>query len=251
MSKLLFATSFLLACVTAYGAPRRKPKKPATPPVEATPTPGFSVDPSLKDKVFEESLKTSDPQEETNVIGSVGVELRVLHPINFKTENRYYAIDYAKAFPWLPLFSLSYEHPLWETSDVSFGLVPSAGYFYGYRVTEVHSLLADIDARDEITTSGLPLGLGLKGTTGQGEILPFGEVGLKYLWLQQSGSLDGLSQTFWLPGAYLSLGATFQNEPRNLIGQYNVSAAYEVYRQQGAMQHAVSLGVGVQFNVYR
>ncbi len=206
-------------------------------------------------EVFESNLRRSktDVEEKRRhydmefAISSVQLQNAIL-------SNSYYEIAYADqvSSQMLLKFYSSYDLPL----GAGLSVAPGLGIAYSYQETILRAKAKKGGVyKDVVRVQWAPLFLGTKlnyRLPTKTSATLFTRGGLTYDWFSVSGSLDGISQSYWSPAYNISVGANlFEDEPEKIdswFGGLTISGG--VNRPlSGARKgfEATSIELGVRF----
>lgn len=231
------------------------PKKPARDFLLYAKGPEFDVDKGLVDKVYNESLAQSRSVPTLKRVGEFLPEFGLFFPQEAVLKNQYYSVDHTEKKSPIPRADLNLGTQLLSFADTNLYAHAKAGFFYREGITNVKSTSTEQSAKDAITLTGMPL-VGYARLEYAPSFLsnakPSLLVGSGTYWVQQSGSLDGLQQAFWIPVILMGAQVVFfdqshQNDEH--FGGLTLSATYEKSFNSSQTLRGWMFGIGTRFMI--
>lgn len=183
----------------------------------------FNLDKSLVDKIYNESI-----EEESSHEGGFRVHatpsLNLLDLQEFRTKTDYFSMDFASSLEQMPMLAFNISQELLSYHRWRWELAEEVGYGYGQGSVNGRSE-SDVEVKDELSLIVAPVNVQTSFS-----VLPFSSsklslsvfTGIGSTWVQQSGKLDGSSESFWVPLRENGAGLYFNFEKANI--KLNVSS---------------------------
>lgn len=198
---LLILASFPLLAIVESPAARAQTQKPAsTQEIPAETQPGLTVSESVSDQIYHQTTATVTSNATSAL--TIDSSLRIFFPRQLELANNYFEVDYAANTKSVPGFVVGPHLPLAVSqSGAKLSSFFNLGYAYSQGIYDAESD-SGLAVEDAVELQWIPLQAGLDAATrpftSQGMVFGLAtSVGVD--WLTQSGELDGMSQTFWVP----------------------------------------------------
>lgn len=240
ISKLiLFALS--ATCVSALAAP--------------TQDLGIHADESTFKQIFEQNLSTNQAQiRARRTASAMELSIASLSLSEARIANGYYEVNYADQTKSLPMLRLYMGGELARFKSVRIEPFASLGFAYREDILEAQGIRGGT-YRDVLKLQWAPLQIGTKASLQLGSSLrAFARVGASYEWVSISGSLDGISQSYWASSYSGSLGLSAftpaQTELETWFGGVSLSYGQSrPFKSEGNGLAYSQLELGVIFNL--
>jgi len=186
--------------------------RPSTKPMLAkTEGSEFSIDANLVDKMFEsttnEASATASGTDRVRFEAALGYMI----PSEMSFQNDYFTVPYTENVSSISYGMLRVGKPFLQAGKVSFGAFGLVGYSYLQGIYEVESK-DGLALKDTISLQWIPLQLGLTidvidilGNVVQPGLIVAGGADS----FTQSGTLDGMNQSYWVPSSSFGLAFNF------------------------------------------
>jgi hypothetical protein len=114
-------------------------------------------------------------------------------------QNDYFTVDYKSAESMLPIFFAQIAPISMNWERLNLGLNISVGYSYRDEIYSATSA-GGVKVRDSISLQWLPISASIKTSYKTPfYITPYASIGGGNQFIRQSGTLDGISQSYWVP----------------------------------------------------
>ena len=162
----------------------------------------FEIESGLVDKIYHQSLDRLDAERAADGTWlQVTPSLSVIRLDQFRTRNEYFTVDYAESLTNMYYVSVAFGQHLARFGDGGFRVFEEVGYSYAQEIVDTESEAGTV-LEDNISMQYLPASLAIaafyepKFLAG---FVPEVFAGAGSSWVQQSGDLDGVEQSFWIP----------------------------------------------------
>jgi hypothetical protein len=212
----------------------------ATTEVPSTETPSLRIDQDVSDKIYLKSKVSSSVNEASKTpIFSLESSARIFFPGHFELKNEYFIVPYGENTssiggvmigPHVPFFSLG-------TTEVT--AFTQLGYAYSQGIYDVKSE-SGLTVKDAVELQWIPLQAGFelnsRPLTRQ-QILLGASSAAGVDWYTQSGQLDGMNQTFWVPRTEFGVHVTLFSQGRAAkVGFEGIRISALAYRSLASEQ---------------
>jgi hypothetical protein len=198
----------------------------------------FAIDPKLVDKVFESAMQDQQQMQAAGVRKSrLEVGYSHMMPREMNLKNKYFEVLYATQSLSLPYGFFRAARPLLSFTGGALNSYFMAGYTNHQGVFAVKGS-SGIELKDTLTLQWVPLDVGVSLETRlfSGWLRPALHAGIGADWISQNGSLDGISQNFWLPHFSGGPSVLFFGRDEGQSGFEGVSLA-GIYRSSYSNEH--------------
>lgn len=228
---------FFIAAACLFSIPALAEKKKPPPrlrPMAKASTGDFKVEKGMVNKIYEASVDSPTAQGRRNYgHNEIGPQVGFLVPIKMEVKNSYFDVRYTDQIAALPFAHLSVAVPFSEVGSVRFSGVGRVGFSYHQGIYKARTQESNIEAKDTLTLQWVPLFLGAKAETrltGLPFVKPAFHLGGGTQYFSQSGSLDGINQTFWAPYALSGVSLTLfdaSDRGNNIFGGVTLGGFYQ------------------------
>lgn len=220
--------------------------------VPTTESPGLTISEGISDSIYQQTTAniTGEATNDINIESSV----RIFFPSQFELTNKYFKVPYSSNAGNFLGFMIGPNFPVASISDAQINSFARLGYAYAQGIYQVESD-SGLVVRDAVELQWLPLQIGIEALSrpfATNKITAGVTSSLGVDWYTQSGQLDGIDQTFWMPRYEMGVNLTFFPPPKKNANGFNgvrTSAVY--YRSFASAQKnrgwAVDLGTGYAF----
>lgn len=199
--------------------------------------PSFSVDEAVSERIYQHSLTKAGARPDDSLL--VDSSWRIFMPAQFTLKNKYFSVPYAENSRSFSGIMIAPQIPIGYLGSAKIALFSQLGYIYGQDIFDIQSD-SGLAVKDAIELQWLPLqgGLELSSRAFTTQNIRFGLLTAGGVdWLTQSGQLDGVNQTFWVPryevGANLAL---FSPDRRSEVGFSGIRLSALLYRSFATAQ---------------
>lgn len=166
---------------------------------EANAPQGFTVNEGVSSRIYQESRATISSAGSSPL--RVESSLRIFFPSDFSLVNKYFEVPYADNTNSITGINIGPSIPLLSLGRASLDTFMRLGYAYSQGIYDVRAE-SGLDVKDAVELQWIPAQAGLEFTSapflaGWMQAGAFSSAGID--WFTQSGQLDGMNQTFWVP----------------------------------------------------
>ncbi len=196
-------------------------------------------------QIFRQSVEEAASLESFSKRESLAAELSaiVANPKDIVLSNRYFEVPHANALPGIQLGLFA------EVAHVSrfrFSGVAGLGYAFHQTVGQGRSMTTGLSSRDSIKLQRIPFSFGLRAVVDAGIAEFFVEPALGVQWWDQSGFLDGVSQSFWIPSFSASGGVILFGRTSGWFGGLKLAGGWEKNIGSGQRAELTQFQIGIR-----
>lgn len=219
--RILAATILCVGAAYAQASLAKSKKQAATTEVPTSETPSLSVSEGISEKIYQQTTANISSQSSGTL--AIDSSLRVFFPSQFELKNKYFNVPYSENAGNLVGFMVGPQLPLKKMSGSQLNSFAHLGYAYAQGVYAVESD-SGLEVKDAVELQWIPLQTGLEAVTRPltSQRITLGvisSVGID--WFTQSGELDGMSQTFWVPRYELGSSVTLFSPAQKGAGGFD------------------------------
>ena len=166
---------------------------------QADGVPSLQLSEGISDRIYSQTATSLT----TQATGSLAIDssIRLFFPREFTLSNNYFTVPYAQSSKALPGFMVGPQIPLMTLSNGQLNSLVHIGYAYTQGIVEADSDTG-LSVKDAVELQWIPVQAGLEAvsrplTSQRIKLGLFSTAGMD--WYTQSGQLDGMNQTFWVP----------------------------------------------------
>ena len=193
--------------------------------VEPSSTQEFYLEKGLVDKIYGEKIeenKVAARNNNSRLTPSFGVLL--LDELRLSTS--YFDLDYTESFSQVPVAGITFTSLVRRLSKTVISGELRAGFSHLQEDIETDSA-SGLRQEDSVTLIWVPLNADLKLEYDNPYISPSLILGSGIHWLDQSGKMDGISQTYWAPVYAAGAGFTFFKRYDGTFGGITLESLYQ------------------------
>jgi hypothetical protein len=215
----------------------------------------FELEKGLLDTLYKETIQETASSSGLSSRGLVVTpKLSFFNASDLTLSNNYWLVSYSSQLSGVPAFGLQASMPFSNWRGFSFLIKGSVSYSFKETLLKATSKLTSAETRALLTLHTLPLSVG--GRTeyripGLPFLYPHLDLELGTQWFYQTGKLDGIAQSFWVPFYQTTFGLTLfeSSEVRNnWFGGIDVASSL---RNSFASQQSVQIwSVDIGINLY-
>jgi hypothetical protein len=248
MKNLLGLILLLCSSSLAWGqAPKSQPQTQQAAPDHHL---SFEIDKSLVENIYNEKIHSyAHEGHQDSGTFAIGTGVGVLNLAEMSLRNDYFDVRYSESLDHIFMFNIYLSQTLYKTNNFYLQANQSLAYGFVQDLIRVKSS-SGVFSEDEISMQYLPLAgalhLGAKNVLMQGSALEF-FVGGGSSWHEQSGNLDGVSESFAIP--FLKSGARVSYELSQ--SRYAILLQYSRIRslEQKHTTEASQVDLGTKFEI--
>ena len=170
---------------------------PADAQAEAIPS--LQLSEGISDRIYSRTTPTLTRQ----ATGSLAIDssVRLFFPKDFTLSNSYFTVPYAKSSKTLPGVMVGPQIPIVSLGNGQLNSLLHFGYAYTQGIIEADSD-SGLSVKDAVELQWIPVQAGLEVVSGPltSQKIKIGLTSTAGMdWYTQSGQLDGMNQTFWVP----------------------------------------------------
>lgn len=161
---------------------------------------------------------------------TIEVSAALANPSELTLRNKYFEVPHARSGVTLPGVQFGFAFGLTSSSRFSLGGVITAGYAYAQSIGKAKSLKTGYESTDSLRIQKVPFLAGARATYDTGPVALFIEPAVGVQWLGQTGYLDGVSQSFWVPTVTATAGIVLFDQAarsNSWFGGLRVAAGFE------------------------
>ncbi len=213
LSRMVVGASII---ASALGFAATESKTSVKPEQNSGASHGIEVDQSNFKEIFNQSLAS---QQESIANESAGLDIEVAAQYTKFSElslsNQYFDIDYGSTFGSMPFFQIGAGKTVWTAGGFRLTPAVSLGYSFKEAKTSVRAKKGTV-LTDLVAIHSLPINLGTEfkhRIPGTRRFSVFAAPSIGMNWFNQTGSLDGINQSYWIPNYGIRAGfVLFESE---------------------------------------
>lgn len=251
--RILCLSLFLSASAAFAAAPVQRPA--AGPKDSAVDQPGLITDQKSFSEIFETNIRASETQvADARIPLEVEFAYTAAKISRSNVANDYYTLNLEDQLASLSMFKIFAGYEVFNKAN--FFVTPGVSIGYAFR-EEILNASGKTGGtyRDVIRLKWAPIFGGVKAgyrIPGLNWAMVFARAGVRYEWLSVSGSLDGITQSYWNLGYTLSGGLNlFEGDPRSLStwfgGVFFAAGVSRPFSSTSRGVHSTQYEFGVRF----